>query len=584
MPDLSDFEAGDALEEISRKFANVSLEAAYHRGETVERSQLPTLQRLLWSNDIDASYHAILMIRRYLSQDNNESRITDILSLNILERVKTLLEASSAPQLQYESAWVITNIAAGNSTQTMAVVDADYIKVLMDCLCSNGTIDFKAQISWALSNIAGESAPLRERLLHQNAMNAVIEVLKAIYEQIVQVSSSENTTDLTKVIREKGAHADVRVLTWTISNMCRGGFKTKELWQLYIPAFEILSEMTLLDDPEICTDACWGLSRILSNMHKVDPFLRALHIHRRLCPRLVKLLDSDNVLLQTPVLRTVINIASGPNEHISCLLKGRPLEVLLRYLSPSVLSHFRRDALLTIANIAAGSEDHVRQVLETPGIMEMVETYTRIPDTDAEILPYTSNKKYTHQDIEEEWKITQEAVWIICNVTSLGNIESICNMLDAYPQIPKRLSRILLYQSTPMPTTLKVLDAMINILSRTSELFNVNPPLSSPPKNPYYDEFVQLGITRRIQSMKAEYPGVNSLQERLDLYITAANNCNSQHLSNTLVSGSAEAFGLPTRKVLTTGANVRRVVRGTEDGDVRWVEDAVGKLCILESS
>jgi hypothetical protein len=57
--------------------------------------------------------------------------------------------------------------------------------------------------------------------------------------------------------------------------------------------------------------------------------------------------------------------------------------------------------------------------------MEMVETYTRIPDTDAEILPYTSNKKYTHQDIEEEWKITQEAVWIICNVTSLGNIESI---------------------------------------------------------------------------------------------------------------------------------------------------------------
>ncbi|CAM0138669.1 unnamed protein product [Umbelopsis sp. WA50703] len=100
MPDLSDFEAGDALEEISRKFANVSLEAAYHRGETVERSQLPTLQRLLWSNDIDASYHAILMIRRYLSQDNNENRITDILSLEILERVKSLLRASDAPQLQ----------------------------------------------------------------------------------------------------------------------------------------------------------------------------------------------------------------------------------------------------------------------------------------------------------------------------------------------------------------------------------------------------------------------------------------------------------------------------------------------------
>jgi hypothetical protein len=28
----------------------------------------------------------------------------------------------------------------------MAVVEADYIKVLMDCLCSDGNIDFKAQV------------------------------------------------------------------------------------------------------------------------------------------------------------------------------------------------------------------------------------------------------------------------------------------------------------------------------------------------------------------------------------------------------------------------------------------------------
>ncbi|CAO3667698.1 unnamed protein product [Umbelopsis vinacea] len=488
MPNLSDFEAGDALEEISRKFANVSLEAAYHR-------------------------------------DNNESRITDILSLDILERVKSLLQASSAPQLQYESAWVITNIAAGNSTQTMAVVEADYIKVLMDCLCSDGNIDFKAQVSWALSNIAGESALLRERLLHQNAMGAVIQVLKSLYDQVVQVSAAENSTNHIKVIREKGAHAD------------------------YLPAFDVLSEMTLLDDSEICTDA-W----------------------------------SDNVLLQTPVLRTVINIASGPNEHISCLLEGQPLETLLRYLSPSVLSHFRRDALLTIANIAAGNEDHVKQVLETDGIMEMVENYLRIPDTDASVLPFSVKQKYNHEDIEEEWKITQEAVWIICNVTSLGSIESVCNLLDTHPQIPNRLSRILQYQSTPMPAILKVLDAMINILSRTSELFNVTPPLPSRPKNPYYEEFVQHGTLNRIKSMRSEYPGVNSLQERLELYTTAANNCALQQPSYTLVSGSAEAFGLPKRKVLTTGANVRRVVRGTEDGDVRWVEDAVGKLCILEGS
>jgi hypothetical protein len=63
-------------------------------------------------------------------------------------------------------------------------------------------------------------------------MSAVIQVLRALYDQIAQVSAAEHSANPITVIREKGAHADVRVLTWTVSNMCRGGFKTKELWQL----------------------------------------------------------------------------------------------------------------------------------------------------------------------------------------------------------------------------------------------------------------------------------------------------------------------------------------------------------------
>jgi hypothetical protein len=30
----------------------------------------------------------------------------------------------------------------------MAVVEADYIKVLMDCLCADGNMDFKAQVNY----------------------------------------------------------------------------------------------------------------------------------------------------------------------------------------------------------------------------------------------------------------------------------------------------------------------------------------------------------------------------------------------------------------------------------------------------
>jgi hypothetical protein len=71
-------------------------------------------------------------------------------------------------------------------------------------------------------------------------MSAVIQVLRTLYDQIAQVSAADSTNPIA-VIREKGAHADVRVLTWTVSNMCRGGFKTKELWQLV----SLWADMTL---------------------------------------------------------------------------------------------------------------------------------------------------------------------------------------------------------------------------------------------------------------------------------------------------------------------------------------------------
>ncbi|RUS35433.1 LOW QUALITY PROTEIN: armadillo-type protein [Jimgerdemannia flammicorona] len=454
----------DALDEISRKFANVSLDHSLGaRGDTVDRSQ---------------------------------TRITDILQLDVLERLKAFLMASEAAQLQ-----------AGNTPQTQAIVDAGFIDTLLLSLGTKGALSLKTQVAWALSNIAGESSALREHLMHQNALGAVVEVLNNVRHNVAAAQDSSQV-DQMATIRARGIYADVRVLVWTVANMCRGGFKAKEMWWLYIPAFETLTEMLLLEDIEICTDACWGLSRILSNMHKVDEFLDHLKFSPRLCPRLVECCCSNNINLQTPALRTIINIASGPNQHISTLLEAHPFPTLILFLDNQNSPGLRRDALLTIANIAAGDEKHVACVLDFPGLMDRVEEMVSVvgsepegDDIDDEDLGMgTSRRRYRRGrhddgDEEEEWKVVQEAVWIVSNVTSLGSVQKVGELLHTHPLLPRRLTYLIQHQQTPTMTLIKALDAITNIISRTQ-----------PPHLP---EFVHLGAleTAMLIAWRARFAG-----------------------------------------------------------------------------
>src|SRR5215469_6810086 len=91
-----------------------------------------------------------------------------------------------------------------------------------------------------------------------------------------------------------------------------------------------------------------------------------------------KLYRWPNINLQTPALRTIINIASGPNTHITTLLTAHPLATLISFLDAHNSPGLRRDALLTVANIAAGDEMHVAAVLAFPGLIDRVETLVAV--------------------------------------------------------------------------------------------------------------------------------------------------------------------------------------------------------------
>lgn len=63
--------------------------------------------------------------------------------------------------------------------------------------------------------------------MHQNALGAVVDVLNNVRQQVATQDADHIVT-----IRARGIYADVRVLVWTVANMCRGGFRAKEMWWL----------------------------------------------------------------------------------------------------------------------------------------------------------------------------------------------------------------------------------------------------------------------------------------------------------------------------------------------------------------
>jgi len=370
------------------------------------------IQSDILSGDSSKQFHATQSARKILSRERNPP-INVFINLGILPRLVEFLGRQDSPNLQFEAAWALTNIASGSSEQTSAVVEAGAVPCFIQLLKS-GEENVCEQAVWALGNIAGDGPGLRDFVIN----NGVVQPLLDLVRPDIKV-------------------AFLRNVTWTISNLCRNKnpYPPFEVVKQCLPT---LGQLILHEDPEVLADACWALSYLTDGSNsKIQEVVNAGVI-----PRLIQLLDSGNLPVVTPSLRTLGNIVTGSDEQTDAVLQAGGLNVIVKLLQHPK-TNIIKEAAWAVSNITAGNVNQIQMVIEAGCLQPLIDIL-----------------------IKGDFKAQKEAAWAITNLTSGGNVQQIVQLCGEGALKP--FTDLLAAKDDK--TVNVVLDGILNILSTAEKL------------------------------------------------------------------------------------------------------------------
>eukprot|EP00403_Amphidinium_massartii_P027028 CAMPEP_0178387710 /NCGR_PEP_ID=MMETSP0689_2-20121128/9213_1 /TAXON_ID=160604 /ORGANISM="Amphidinium massartii, Strain CS-259" /LENGTH=583 /DNA_ID=CAMNT_0020008081 /DNA_START=66 /DNA_END=1817 /DNA_ORIENTATION=+ len=261
------------------------------------------------------------------------------------------------PKLQFEAAWALTNMAAGSTEQTRALVDAGAVDGFIRILRSENQ-DVALQAVWALGNIAGDSAALRDRVVAAGGMQEIISIFCPDEPYVAGALPWDCQLP--------------QNVAWTLSNMVRGRPQIAlEAIQPLLPLLPKLLRLTREDD---LIDICWACAHISDG-----PNERAHVIVELGCvPMLVNHLDNTSNSVRVPALRALGNLASSNDVDTQAVLDAGFLS-RVSVLMEDTKASIRKETCWTVSNIMAGTIPQIAAAMDA-GMLQLMRKVLRSED------------------------------------------------------------------------------------------------------------------------------------------------------------------------------------------------------------
>merc|ERR1711916_422065 len=282
--------------------------------------KLPLMIQQITSDDPKQRLESCMLFRKLLSIEMHPP-IDLVIEAGVVPLFVEFLSADDDPQLQFEAAWALTNIASGQSYQTREVITNQAVPQLVKPLAT-GNAEVREQVVWCLGNIAGDSTQCRDYVLHCKIMEPLLYNL---------------TTSTSKVSMLRNA-------TWTLSNLCRG--KPQPDWSFVSPSLPTRARLIYWNDVQTqCVLNCAVL------------------------PCLLYLLGSPKENIKKEACWTISNITAGNKHQIKAVIDANLIAPLIEILNTSTYYKTRKEAAWAISNLTSGgSPEHIRYIVSRGAI------------------------------------------------------------------------------------------------------------------------------------------------------------------------------------------------------------------------
>ncbi|KAF8369097.1 ima-2, partial [Pristionchus pacificus] len=274
--------------------------------------------------DVQQTRDAFESVRRLLSKSKNPP-VDEVINCGLIH---ALVQGLSIPdeKIPYECAWALTNIVSGTSEQTVKAVESGATGPLIQ-LMMHADLNLAEQATWAVANIAGDSAQLRDFVIQSSG----VEALMVLCSKMGQLTTSF-----------------VRTLAWTFSNMCRHKNPHAPLPVLQVLAQGLLRLMQH-EDYNVRQDACWAVSYLTDGPDEQITLARDAGI----MPFVYKHLSEDDGLV-APALRVLGNMATGNDVLTQTVIELGTLRVLPAVARKAKSSSIVKECCWLISNVIAG--------------------------------------------------------------------------------------------------------------------------------------------------------------------------------------------------------------------------------------